>query len=308
MTDYWHRLLHQQTSLAASIDLQSNAYFTPLPHLGILHIVGDEAEHFLQNLLTNDVAALKPDQSQLSGFCNAKGRLFASFIIIRRADGYQLILPKNMCHLLQQRLAMYVLRAKVTISDENNRLFCIGLITANHSQINTAQGFKHPIDNQRFLFICRQNTVEDLVAKFKKQGVQLAPQNSWQRLDIEDGLATILPESKEKFTPQQVNFDLIGGVSFSKGCYPGQEVVARLHYLGKPSRRLFIAEAETNKLPNIADEITTTDGNVAGHIVSAHHVGSSLKLLISLKLTTKMSKLQLNGIAVKVQDLRVADE
>lgn len=308
MTDYWHRLLQQQTALANALNLQSNAYFTPLSHLGILHIVGDDAAHFLQNLLTNDVAALTPDQAQLSGLCNTKGRLFASFILIRQADAYHIILPKNMCRLLQRCLTMYVLRAKVTISDESDRLFCIGLITADHSQINTLQGIKHPIDKQRSLFICQQNTVENLVAKFKKQGLQLAPQNSWQQLDINVGLATILPESKEKFTPQQVNFDLIGGVSFSKGCYPGQEVVARLHYLGKPSRRLFIAEAATDKLPNIADEITTTDGNVAGHIVSAHHVGSSLKLLISLKLTAKMLALQLNGTAIKVQGLGITDE
>lgn len=308
MTNFWQNLLQQQTVTCDEFDLQSNNYFSPLPQLGILQVSGNDAESFLQNLLTNDVAALTIDQAQLSGFCNAKGRLFALFLLIRHPDSYQIILPKSMCSLLQQRLDMYVLRAKVVIHDKSDELHCVGLITTDHSPINTFQSIKHPIDSRRLLSVCEQNTIEGVINSLEQYDFQLAPNHLWQQLDIEAGIPSIWPESKEKFTPQQVNLDLIGGVSFSKGCYPGQEVVARLHYLGKPSRRLFIAEVETTKLPNIADEVTTNDGVVAGHIVSAQQAGPSLKLLISLKLTTEMSVLQINGAAIKVQDLDIADE
>jgi len=248
------------------------------------------------------VAVLAVNQAQLSGFCNVKGRLFALFLLVRLNDGYQILLPKNMCNLLQQRLSMYILRSKVTISDESEQLFCMGTITTSHTSTINIQSIVHPIDGNRFIFICEQHKLAVLISEFKQQGIQLAPKNSWEQLDIEVGLPMIWPQSKEKFTPQQVNLDLIGGVSFSKGCYPGQEVVARLHYLGKASRRLFIAEAKTNQLPNIADQITTQNGTIAGHIVSVQLIEKTVKLLLSLKLAASSTALLLNdGTAIKVE-------
>ena len=302
MTDYWQDLIQQQAKLTDDQDLNSHSYFTALPQLGIVQVSGEEAESFLQNLLTNDVAAIELNQAQLSGFCNAKGRLFALFLLIRRSEAYQIILPKSMCSLLQQRLTMYKLRSKITITDESDNLICVGLTTPKQNQLANPQLVQHPSDSTRFLSICDHTNIENLISEFKQQNSQLAPQKIWELLDIQKGIPTIWPESKEKFTPQQVNLDLIGGVSFSKGCYPGQEVVARLHYLGKPSRRLFIAEANTTQLPNVADEITDEDGVVAGHIVSVQQTELIIKLLLSLKLTAEDTPLLLgNSIPVKVQ-------
>ncbi|MFW5446580.1 MAG: YgfZ/GcvT domain-containing protein [Methylophagaceae bacterium] len=293
MTDFWQDLLEQQASLFNSFDLQSNNYFTPLEEMGVLQVAGDDAESFLQNLLTNDVAALAVNQAQLSGFCNAKGRLFALFLLVRLSDGYQILLPKTMCELLQQRLTMYVLRSKVTVRNESENLCCVGIISPTHTSEISIQSIVHPNDSNRFISVFAQNKVGDLINEFTQQGLQLAPQNSWEQLDINAGLAMVWPESKEKFTPQQVNLDLVNGLSFSKGCYPGQEVVARLHYLGKPSRRLFIAKAKTNLLPNIADDVITDNGSVAGHVVSALLIEGSVNLLLSLKLTSSASPLLL---------------
>lgn len=258
-------------------------YFMPLSQLGILQVEGDDAQSFLQNLLTNDVTALDINQSQLSGFCNAKGRLFALFLLVRRQQAYQLILPKLMCADLQQRLSMYVLRSKVTISDQTDNLVCIGL-TGNNEQTDPPI-IQLPNNADRYLCICTPDQADKIYHSLLEQQWQSTSETHWDLLDIADGLPMIFPESKEKFTPQQVNLDLVDGVSFKKGCYPGQEVVARLYYLGKPSRRMFLAEAQTNNLPNIAQEVTIENGDIAGHVVRVQRKDeNTLQLLLSLKL------------------------
>lgn len=307
MTNTWQSILTQQHDLT-NTDNDAGQQFIPLSHLGILQISGEEAQSFLQNLLTNDVNALKVNQSQLSGFCNAKGRLFSIFLLVRRDDSYQIILPMEMCAPLQQRLTMYVLRSKVTISDISNSTACIGLVRAEGTDctlplpIDDYQGvnnnnlfIKLPCEiNKRYLVISSIEHIDELTALLEQQW-QLTSQSKWQLLDIEAGLASITPQSKEMFTPQQVNLDLVNGVSFNKGCYPGQEIVARLHYLGTPSRRLFLAEVKTPITPEIASDVTTTDGTVAGQLVSAQQVDNDhSKVLLSLKLSYLESTLFLN--------------
>ncbi|MBT3504948.1 MAG: tRNA-modifying protein YgfZ, partial [Piscirickettsiaceae bacterium] len=110
---------------------------------------------------------------------------------------------------------------------------------------------------------------------------------------ITAGLASVFQLTQEKFTPQQLNLDLTEAVNFKKGCYPGQEVVARLHYLGKPSRRLFIAQAHSQLALIPGDDIMTAQDSIAGHVVSSVQQGDSLWCLISLKLKEHASELVL---------------
>ena len=290
MTTSWQDILEQQKTLLTDTHSRSIASFMPLPQLGVLHVSGDEAQTFLQNLLTNDVNALSINQSQLSGFCNAKGRLFAIFQLIRRDSFYQIVLPKVMCSVLQLRLSMFVLRAKVTISDESENMVCIGLSTQNKAELEQVQ---LPVDilvdyeqMNRHLLIGSIKQINELLPILQEQQWGLASNTLWEQLDIKAGIPTIFPETKEKFTPQQVNLDLINGVSFNKGCYPGQEVVARLHYLGKPSRRMFLAQATTAEPIRAADEITTESGDIAGHVVRTHIKGDGIVLLLlSIKIS-----------------------
>ncbi|NOQ81429.1 MAG: folate-binding protein [Methylophaga sp.] len=296
MTNPWQDIIEQQHTLTPDNYSDSTAYFMPLEQLGVLHISGDEAQGFLQNLLTNDVADLAINQAQLSGFCNAKGRLFALFQLIRRKDYYQIILPRLMVTLLQQRLGMYVLRSKVTISNESDNLVCIGLTSPNNNYADSLD-----LSNDLYLQNEQQNCclcvvsheqASNLLHTLQEQQWQLASNKVWDLLDIKAGIPTILPETKEKFTPQQVNLDLIDGVSFKKGCYPGQEVVARLHYLGKPSRRMSIAEANATELPANGDEVKTKAGDIAGHVVRSQlNDKNTIQLLVSLKLTEQDSAL-----------------
>jgi len=305
MTHSWQDIVKQQSTFPTEVDLTSKNSFIPLPQLGVIHISGEEAQPFLQNLLTNDVNALTVNQSQLSGFCNAKGRLFAVFQLIRREDYYQIVLPKSMCIALQQRLTMFVLRTKVSISDESETMNCLGLMTDNKAI--TALSLSEDIlinyeHANRYLCIVPQQQTSELLTQLDNQQWPLASNTLWEQYDIQEGIPTIVPETKEKFTPQQINLDLINGVSFNKGCYPGQEVVARLHYLGTPSRRMFIAQTEVDNSFTIGDEVSTESGDIAGHIVRTQMIAEhSTLLLLSLKLSEKNNPLFINKtIAVKL--------
>lgn len=296
MTTTWQSIIEAQTQISPHTVSESTPCFMPLIQLSTFHVTGDEASSFLQNLFTNDVTALAMNQSQLNGFCNAKGRLLSLFLLIRRDEHYQIVLPKSMCTILQQRLSMYILRSKVTISDMSNDMVCVGLNNAidpaslaefphklEQRNISLTQ---YPHAKQRHLYIGNKEHAVDLCQLLLDQQWQLASEQSWNLTDIQAGLPMIFPESKEKFTPQQVNLDLVDGVSFKKGCYPGQEVVARLHYLGKPSRRMFLASAITTDLVLSGEEITDQDTKVIGHIVQAQiDNNGTIYMLLSLKLS-----------------------
>lgn len=270
----------------------------PLSQAGVLLVEGVDAQSLLQNLLTNDVSALALNQSHLTGLCNPKGRLLAIFLLIRRSNGYQLVLPKSMIGGLQQRLSMYILRSKVTITDISDNTTCLGLIPSLNEELDflvTQELTPYPSNSPRFLSITSNDKITDIENKLSSEKWQAGSEANWELREIEDGLPMIFPDTKEKFTTQQVNLDLVNGVSFKKGCYPGQEIVARLHYLGSPSRRMFQAEAVTVDTANIGDEITTDNGDIAGHVVRFQSLNNqSVRLLLSLKLTNLDSALFLN--------------
>jgi len=290
----------------------TTSLFTPLNHLGILQVSGEDASGLLQNLLTNDVAALAVNQAQLTGVCNAKGRLFATFYLVRREQAYQLILPTAMITLLKQRLTMYVLRSKVTISDESESMACLGLMP-NHADLSSEfeQGLVIKLlgNTPRYLHIHSADKTKEICAHLSQQAWQLSNNALWQQADIEAGIATIMPDTKEIFTPQQINFDLIKGVSFSKGCYPGQEIVARLHYLGTPSRRLFTTKVQTDKTIIVGSPIVNTDNITVGHCVNANTIDNNVSLLLSLKLSGVEQDLFLNTgeTIIDLQQLHAKD-
>ena len=277
-------------------DLHTTPCYMTLNQLGVLSVSGDDSAAFLQNLLTNDIHLLADNQSQYSGLCNPKGRLLALFIVIRTSESqYRLIMPKDLCEPIAKRLTMYILRSKVALSNDSEQLACIGL-TQHHDTPGLVETDYQGADNTdyhhtklpaavtRWLVVCPKENISTLTHTFDDQGRQNQTADYWQWLDITARLANIYPSSQEKFTPQQLNLDLTEAVNFKKGCYPGQEVVARLHYLGKPSRRLFMTNADTTLLPSAADEVKTTEGQVAGHIVSVCQQNGHLDCLVSLKL------------------------
>lgn len=283
-----------------------------LPSFSVIEVAGEEAESFLQNLLTNDIRTLTANTAQLSGFCNPKGRLLSLFYVIKREQDFLLVLAADLAESIAQRLNMFKLRSKVdiTVSPELKVMGYLSQAPLTNQatdfwssvSLNDELTIYLPGHLHRYLVISAGETTI-------KEESQIGAENLWASADIEAGLPMVYLQSKEQFTPQQLNLDIVGGVSFKKGCYPGQEVVARLHYLGKPGRRLFLAQLKTVDIPEPNLEVADESGEVAGHVVRAAMLDSgTLICQLSLKLAAKDKKLFINNNEVSGLTALVEDE
>ncbi|MDE2309943.1 MAG: folate-binding protein YgfZ [Betaproteobacteria bacterium] len=267
-----------------------------LSQFGILKVSGEDAQNFLQNLFSSDVKNVTPAQAQLSSFNTAKGRMLASFLIWQGGSEYFLQLPRSLCGAMQKKLSMYVLRAKVKIADASDELVCLGVSGTNAAallkeyvtsllpqELHGAEGVAQMggiAPNPYFTVIrlgdsrFQVNTApQNAPALWQKLAKDARPAGSscWDWLNIRDGIPIIMPATQEQFVAQMANLDLIGGVSFKKGCYPGQEIVARMQYLGKLKRRMYLAHIEGNTAPQPSDELYSADmeGQASGMVVNA---------------------------------------
>ncbi|WP_319238369.1 folate-binding protein [uncultured Propionivibrio sp.] len=237
--------------LAAATDA---TVMTPLTHLALLSCSGDDATSFLQNQLTSDVNHLAETSAQYSSWCTHKGRMQASFLLFRQSGTYKALLAKDILEATQKRLQVFVLRSKVKLTDLSGTEDALGIAGSQARDALTSAGLPVPegvmetassaagsvicLGPERFLIVA---PTAGLPAIFDALKVRARPTGVpvWQWLDTQAGIVFITAATKEEFVPQMVNFDKIGAVSFRKGCYPGQEVVARTHYLGKIKRHLY---------------------------------------------------------------------
>lgn len=225
----------------------------PLTHLGVIRVSGEEAKTFLHNQLTSDINHLGSDGVQHSAWCSAKGRMVASFLIWRDGDDYLLQLSADLLAAMAKRLQMYVLRAKVKIADVSDDLVLVGFSGNGAATALADAGLPVPevmkcaafadgkvirIEETRFLLAINAAAAAGLWEKLSAQARPVGAQ-AWKWLDIRSALPLVTDATKEHFVPQMANFERIGGVSFHKGCYPGQEIVARTQYLGKVKRHLY---------------------------------------------------------------------
>lgn len=279
MTDGLNVLLEKQQQLNKSTDYTQTG-FAVLPDWQALLVTGEDAESFLQNLLTNDVKAAQPGQAQLNAFCQAKGRILAIFWLVRRGNDFVLLLPADQADFLAQRLTMFKLRSKVDIKVMAD---CLVITLPNNYE---HAGINAKIDEALTIALLPSEDLDSTLTQLKHAGLTQQASHPWQQVLLNNGYPMIFADSRERFTAQQVNLDLAGGVSFRKGCYPGQEVVARLHYLGEAKRRLFIGEVATTKLPPPGTDINNADGEVAGQLVQSCMIDSERSLV---QLTLKLS-------------------
>ena len=262
-----------------------NTVLCDLSHFGTLRVSGDEAQLFLQNLLSNDIGEVSATRAQLGSFNTAKGRMLASMLIWRDGDDYLLQLPQVLCEPIRKKMSMYILRAKVKITDASNEIISLGLSGKSTQEIlgdqfgefpsfpfgvtTTSLGSAIKIDATRLQI---NTSIQHAPALWEKlsQHAQPVSSNYWDWLNIRSGIPIILPQTQEQFVAQMVNFDLIGGVNFKKGCYPGQEIVARMQYLGKLKRRMYLAHIKDGS-PQAGDELFSADmeGQASGMIVNA---------------------------------------
>lgn len=255
--------LSPRRALAASASMLVQGAIAPIADLGLLRVHGVDAVAFLQGQLTNDVAGLATGRSMLAGYCSAKGRMLASMRVWRHEDSVWLMPTRVLAPGLLKRLSLFVLRSKVRIEDVSATSACFGLcgdaaVAAVHSlgvewpapgELRTVLGkIVLGIESARIADQTVRRAIliaplTDAQAIWTALSSPLAPISSttWRWTDVMSGVGRVLAPGVERFVPQMINFDLVDGVSFRKGCYPGQEVVARSHYLGKLKRRLFLA-------------------------------------------------------------------
>jgi len=235
-------------------------FVVPLTHFGLIAATGEEAAHFLHGQLTNDVEHLGDADARLAGYCSPKGRLLADMLMWKDRHGIMLELPRELQAGVQKRLQMYLLRAKAKLEDVSAQHAMLGLAgpavasvlmpwfptlpVAVYGKVESEAGtlIRHPnaFETPRYQWIARAETA---VAAWPvlTAVLQAAGAEAWELAEIESGVPHITAATQEQFVPQMVNFELIGGVNFRKGCYPGQEIVARSQYLGKLKRRMLRA-------------------------------------------------------------------
>jgi folate-binding protein YgfZ len=266
---------------------QNAAVLCDLGQFGALRVSGEEAQTFLQNMLSNDIRAVDAAHAQLSSLNTPKGRMLASMLIWRDGDDYLLQLPRALCEPMRKKLTMYVLRAKVKIADADIVSLGVSIspgVSGAQAKASLRTLFGElpqqtfevangeassliKLGEHRWQLNAAPQRAQELWAAIAAQPVGNA---CWDWLNIRAGLPVILPQTQEQFVAQMVNFEAIGGVSFKKGCYPGQEVVARMQHLGKPKRRMYLAHVD-GVAPQPGDELFSADmeGQSSGMIVNA---------------------------------------
>jgi folate-binding protein YgfZ len=268
----------EQELLAA----QTGTILTDLSYRGVIGVGGEDSQTFLQGQTTNDVR-LAADRAQHNSLCTPKGRMLANFLLWRDADGYFLQLPATLQAGIQKRLTMYVLRSKVKLRDASDESVRLGVAGAGAEAILQAAVGALPSDIMgvarhdkgtiirlgatRFEIVAPPEQGPALWEEFSKLATPVGSA-CWEWLEIHAGIPVILPQTQEQFTPQMANFEVIGGVSFNKGCYTGQEIVARTQYLGKVKRRMYLAHLDSDSEPQPGEELFGAEPP-AGMVVNA---------------------------------------
>lgn len=255
-------VLHAAESPAAGAsDLsaaRSGSIIASLDHLGVLQFGGEDAEAFLQGQLTCDVKNVGPRSSAYGAYCSPKGRMLASFLLWREEAGFSMALSRDIAAAVQKTFSRFVLRAKVKIWDASGSLALVGAAgpqaeSALRGLFPDLPGAPHEVSSRpgsgtfirlndgRFVLASAPAAASEL--RQQLGGVlQVTDARAWRWLDIRNGLPWITAATQDRLVPQMANFELVGGVSFDKGCYTGQEVVARTQHLGRGvKRRMFLA-------------------------------------------------------------------
>lgn len=269
----------------------------PVAHLGVLTIAGKDAAKFLQGQITCNINDITDIKSSLGAICNPKGRAITTFLLVKNIDVFLMILPKELLASVKKRLQMYVLRSDAILTDSSDQLCLIGLSysVAQSDEIpeplfETSRQQENSVVNfqDRHLVIAEADNAQKFWSEQVNQGFQPDDSAQWRYLDIISGIPWLSAQTSEEFIPQMLNLDKLGGISFNKGCYTGQEIVARTHYLGKAKREMFLAEAGdiTPPEPNtvVIDASAGVEQSV-GKVLCAQNRKKSCKMLIVLQVS-----------------------
>jgi folate-binding protein YgfZ len=332
----WHEFLARQGAIisddvvasfgnpqAELLATANGEVLADLSHRGLLQADGEDTVTFLQGQVTNDIKLLDGQHSQYAGYCNPKGRLLALFFAFTHHGRLHLQLHGALQESILKRLKMYVMRAKVTISDASENICCIGIAgknteellknifggipTQTHELISTETGtlirMPGPDLIPRYqIFVAAENAA-DLWKQLEAHATAIG-KPCWDWLEIQSGIPEISPAIQEEFVPQMINLDALDAINYKKGCYTGQEIVARTHYLGKIKRRTQLAHIAADQMPLAGDEVLGGDSASIGKIVrSAPSPDGGFDVLAELRLESLQSHITWQGVDLQIKPL-----
>ena len=308
---------HSDTSMENSPNAGEN-YRADLSPLAPISVRGADAASFLQAQFSNDVMRLGESASQIASWCDAKGRVLAVIRIFRSDDAYVLLVPAELLETLLKRLKMFVLRAKVELSDASDALQRFALFgpQANKllNELGTApdvdgvtviqqvQCLRLPGDIPSYICIGSLDVCKKLWNDLRDK-TDSVPHETWQLCQILAGQSQVFTATQGEFVPQMLNLHWLSGIDFQKGCYPGQEVVARLQYRGTLKRRMFLAELNADSTPQPGAVVTDSAGANIGQVVMAAPRSHDTQALLAVLKINAAEGAQIEGQMLELQTL-----
>lgn len=272
-----------------------------LSHRALVRATGPEAEHYLQNQLTNDVREIAAGKTRFGAYCMPKGRVLGLFRLFRAQGAIHLECPEDAKDRAIARLRMMILRAKVALEDAENELLRLGVCGPDASErLASALDVPCPVDETvieaagvvvmalpgptpRFMIAGDDGALVPLFDRLVAAGSTPVGANAWDLAEIEDGLPRVHAETQEAFLPQFLDLEALHGLSYTKGCFPGQEVVARTHYLGRTVRTLVRGTVDAEPpAPGTPLRVLREDGDREGGVVAAAALAVSGSALLAV--------------------------
>ena len=309
----------------------SNNILCDLSHLGLLEISGADAVTFLQGQVTNDVNLLvgkdNISHAHYSAYCNPKGRMLALFLAFAHYDHLHLQFNRELLEPIMKRLKMYVMRSKVEIKDVTDTIIKFGLNgpqaasmlesvfskipTVDYELVSLENGaiLKLPSYNDDARYEIFSDTVNaPIIWDTLKNNCKVVENLHWDWLEIQAGIPDIELKTQEQFVPQMLNLDILNAINFKKGCYTGQEIVARTHYLGSVKRRTYLAELANQNAPAAGDKVLDALKNEVGQIVRvAANANNGFDALIEVRIDAKEAgNMTSNEVAIRLKELPYA--
>lgn len=305
-----------------SLNTDDSSIICDLSHFSTLVIAGEDAAEFIQGQFTNDVDKIDENKSQISGFCNNKGRMIANFYLFQHQQNYFISVNSDLVERSINHLQNYVLRAQVAIQDISEQLIHLGvsgknadaMLSAFIDKLNTTvDSVSHnenyiiirvPGNIPRYEIFCSFEHAQTLWESVSGKA-NTVNSEYWDYLNIQNGLPFIDSNTSEAFVPQMANMELINGVSFEKGCYTGQEIVARTHYLGKQKRRTYRIKITSDTEPETGQQLateTSTENQYTGTLTTVYPLAENkyeALAVIQIK-SAEEGKLKLKDAAAEI--------
>ncbi len=291
------------------ITLPEETQLNKLDQYVLIEIKGKDAREFLNNQFTNDLKTLAENESSLGAWCSIKGRVLYTFRIWFENETFWLLLPSIQTESFLKKLKMFIFRSDVTI-DQNHDKYVYGLSGKDAEKLleTIPESDNAFVKNEDDLVIKTPAPIPRFIIISNHEKTETGS-NNWSLLDIMAGIPEILPETADQFLPQMLDLENLGGLSFQKGCYPGQEIVARVKYRGELKQQLYTARVETN-LQLEAGSILVTANDIqtlAGHVVNAVQLEDNNWILLAVIniASTLNNKIQLKEDSSAILQLQI---